>query len=428
MNSTRIAITGMSVNTVIGDELDVFLENLLAGKSAITKWASIDTSKVYGKVGGDLGGYDVEEKVETYRDKIPAEIFSRLKKLSSRFPKMMGISLLGAVEAFVNAGLIHELDKYPNISTVIAGHNLNQDYTFENHEHFNEDPDFIEGLFALKALDTNYVGIVSEVLQLKGAGYTVGGACASGNMALRCAFNEVKSGYSPIAVVVAPVLEYSMLDLQGMAILGAISYENFNDRPQEASRPYDRDREGFIPSHGTASLIIEDLEHAIARGAHIYAEVLGVESSTDGSHLPKPSRSGQARLMRRILEQCNVDVSKVDYINAHATSTPLGDLTEINAIKDVFGPSAYDLKINAPKSLLGHNCWSAATVELVAGILQMNAGQLHPSINIDNQDEEVDLDICANVRQACEINIMMKNSFGFGGINSVSLIQKYPQN
>ena len=143
MNSTRIAITGMSVNTVIGDELDLFLENLLDGKSAISKWTSIDTSKVYGKVGGDLGSYDIDAKVESYRDKIPAEIFARLRKLNARFPKLMGISLVGAVEAFVNAGLIHELDQYPNISTVIAGHNLNQGYTFENHEHFNEGPDFI---------------------------------------------------------------------------------------------------------------------------------------------------------------------------------------------------------------------------------------------------------------------------------------------
>lgn len=427
MKDTRIVITGMAINTPIGDTLDSFLNNLLDGKSAISRWKSIDCSKTYGKVGGDLGEYDIATKVASYKGKIPQPIYSRLLKLTKRFPKLVSISLTTAVEAFLNAGLLDSLDEYENIATIISGHNLNQGYTFDNHQQFNDEPDFIEGLFALKGLDTNYVGIVSEVLQLKGAGYTIGGACASGNMALRSACQEVKYNGSPIATVVAPILDFSPLDLQGMALLGAISYESFNDQPEAACRPYDTQREGFIPAHGAASLIVENLDHALARGAHIYAEILGVESSTDGSHLPQPSRSGQARLMASLLKKCDVKPEEVNYINAHATSTPLGDLTELNAIKDVFGTHAYDLKINAPKSILGHNCWSAATVETVAAILQMNAGVLHPSINIDNLDPEVDLDVCANQSTKHEVNIMMKNSFGFGGINSVSLIKKYPQ-
>lgn len=422
---TRVAITGMAINTPLGDQLDVFLENLLNGKSAISTWKTIEKDRIYGKVGGDLGLYDIEAKVETYRGKIPDAIFKRLSKLTSRFPKLMSIAMQIAVEAFLDAGLINELDQYDNIASVISGHNLNPSYTFQNHDLFNEEPDFIEGLFALKGLDTNYVGIVSEVLQLQGPGYTVGGACASGNMALRCAFNEVKFNDTPIAIVTAPPLDFSPLSLQGMAIIGAITYQKFNEKPSVASRPYDTQREGFAPSHGAAALILEDLDHAIARGAHIYAEILGVESSTDGSHLPKPSQKGQARLMKRLLDKCDIRPEEVDYINAHATSTPLGDLTEINAIKDVFGKSAYDLKINAPKSMLGHTCWAAATVEMVAGILQMNVGELHPSINIDELDPQVDLDVCANQRTKCDANIMMKNSFGFGGINSVALVKRY---
>ncbi len=382
MKNARIVITGMAVNTPLGDNLDTFLNNLLAGKSAISRWRSIETSKVYGKIGGDLGEYDIATKVASYKDKIPHPIYSRLSKLTKRFPRLISISLTTAVEAFLNARLLDDLEGYENIATIISGHNLNQGYTFENHEQFNHEPDFVEGLFALKGLDTNYVGIVSEVLQLKGPGYTIGGACASGNMALRSACQEVKNG-SPLATVVAPVLDFSPLDLQGMALLGAISYESFNDRPEAACRPYDSQREGFVPAHGAAALIVENLDHALARGAHIYAEVLGVESSTDGSHLPQPSRSGQGQLIAGLLKKCEVKPEQVDYINAHATSTPLGDLTELNAIKDVFGDHAYKLKINAPKSMLGHNCWSAATVETIAAILQMNAGVLHPSINID---------------------------------------------
>jgi 3-oxoacyl-(acyl-carrier-protein) synthase len=213
--------------------------------------------------------------------------------------------------------------------------------------------------------------------------------------------------------------------MQGMAIMGAISYKSFNDTPEKASRPYDTKREGFIPSHGAAALILEDLDHALARGAKIYAEILGVESSSDGCHLPQPSQIGQARLMKRLLKNAGVKPEEVDYINAHATSTPLGDLTELRSIKDVFGEHCKKLKINAPKSMLGHTCWSAATVETVAAILQMNKGELHPSINIDELDPEVDIDVCRNEKKKHDVSILLKNSFGFGGINSISLIKKY---
>jgi 3-oxoacyl-(acyl-carrier-protein) synthase len=417
----------MSINTPIGDNLDTFLENLLNGQSAITHWKSIETSRIYGKVGGDLGDYDVAAKVASYKGRIPEPVFLSLSRLSSRFPTLMSISMLIAIDAFLDAGYIDQIAANDNIATIVAGHNLNQHqhYTFNNHADFDEEPDFIDGLFALKGLDTNHVGIISEVLQLKGPGYTVGGACASGNMALRAAVDEIMQHGVSVAAVVGPVLNFSPLDIHGMALLGAITYQSFNDTPAKASRPYDTDREGFVPSHGAAALILEDLDHALRRGARIYAEVLGVESSTDGSHLPQPSREGQTRLMKRLLKTCNVKPEEVDYISAHATSTPLGDLTEIQSIKDVFGDHAYQLKINAPKSMLGHACWSAATVETVAAVLQMKRGELHPSINVDNLDPAIDLDICRNRRTVHPVNIMMKNSFGFGGLNSICLLKNF---
>jgi 3-oxoacyl-(acyl-carrier-protein) synthase len=242
---------------------------------------------------------------------------------------------------------------------------------------------------------------------------------------MRCAVDEIQLHDVNVAAVVAPVLDYSQLDMQGMAILGAISYKSFNDTPTKASRPYDTKREGFVPTHGAAVLILEELDHAVARGSKIYAEILGVESSSDGCHLPQPSRIGQARLMNRLLKNCGVKPTEVDFISAHATSTPLGDLTELRSIKDVFGDHCKTLKINAPKSMLGHTCWSAATVETVAAILQMNRNELHPSINIDNLDPEVDVDVCRNERKKHNIDILLKNSFGFGGLNCISLIKKY---
>jgi 3-oxoacyl-(acyl-carrier-protein) synthase len=213
-----------------------------------------------------------------------------------------------------------------------------------------------------------------------------------------------------------------------MAIMGAITYQEFNDKPEIASRPFDKDREGFVPAHGGAVLVLEDYDAAIKRGARIYAEVLGVAAGSDGNHLPQPSQKGQVMTMKRVLEETNLAPEQVDYISAHATSTPLGDLTEIASIKEVFGEHAYNLKINAPKSILGHTCWAAPTVESVAAIMQMHRGKLHPSINIDNIDPAIDLDVCANNGADYQATICMKNSFGFGGINCVSLFRRVDLN
>lgn len=423
----RVVVTGMSVNTPLGDTLDGFGASLLAGRSAITRWTSVDTSRIYAKLGGDLGAYDVPGKVALLENQVPEAVFARLSSLARKAPFSIGISILAAVEAFRHAGLLDAIKPGNDIATVVAGHNLNQKLTFANHEVFAEEPDFIDGLFALHGLDTDHVGSVTEVLQLHGPAYSVGAACASGNVALRCAVDEIRGHGVPIAAVCGPMLDFAPLDLQGMAVMGAVSCESFNDSPAEASRPYDTRREGFVPSHGAAVLILEELEHARRRGAHIHAEILGVASSADGSHLPQPSQEGQSRLMRRLLRTCGVAPEQVDFISAHATSTPLGDLTELRSIKEVFGPHAARLKLNAPKSMLGHTCWSAALVETVAAILQMNGGRLHPSINIDEIDPEVDLDVCRGEARDHRIELMLKNSFGFGGLNSISLIRRFEE-
>ncbi len=426
MLQKRVVITGMSVNTPLGDTLNGFIDNLLAGKSAITRWQSLETAQIYAKVGGDLvASYDIQQKINSYHDKVPEAVFQRLRSLGHKSPFSIAVSLQTAVEALLDAGYLHNIKEGNNIATIVAGHNLNQNYTFANHEQFKDEPDFIDGLFALYGLDTHHVGSITDVLQLHGPAYTVGAACASGNVALGCAIDQIQLQDVDVAAVCAPMLDYSILDLQGMAVMGAIAYKSFNETPEKASRPYDIHREGFVPSHGAAVLILENLEHALARGAKIYAEVLGVCSSSDGCHLPQPSQAGQARLIRRLLKQCALQPEQIDFVSAHATSTPLGDLTEIRSLKEVFGKHCASLKVNAPKSMLGHTCWSAAIVETVAAVLQMNRGVLHPSINIDQLDAEVDLDVCRNKQQKADVQHILKNSFGFGGLNSISIIKRY---
>jgi 3-oxoacyl-[acyl-carrier-protein] synthase I len=422
---SRIAITGMSVNTPLADTLDGFLAALLAGRSAITRWKSIDAGAIYSKVGGDLSCYDIDARVHDLEAAVPEAIHKRLRRLVPRSPWSTRLTMLSAVGGWMDAGLVDEAPAADAVATVVAGHNLNQRHQYAQRLQFAEEPDYMDSLLALNGLDTDHAGCVSEVLQLRGPLYTVGAACASGNVALRCAVDEIRHHDYDAALVVGAALDFSPLELHAMALMGAISFQRFNDCPGAASRPYDTRREGFVPAHGCATLVLEPLDRAVARGARIYAEIVGVEATSDGNHLPQPSEDGQTAVMRRALDRSGVDPSQIDFVSAHATSTPLGDLTEIRSIKRVFGDHARRLKINAPKSMLGHTCWASPIVETVAAVLQMRAGRLHRSINIDDLDPEVDLDVCRDRAVGWPVQYVMKNSFGFGGINCVSILRRW---
>lgn len=421
----RVVITGMSVNTPLGDTLGGFLESLLQGRSAIRPWSAFDTERIYSKVGGDLSDYDVAAKLATLEGQVPAAVAKRMRKLVKRVPWTTKLSILLAADAYRHAGLFDaDLDR-SRVAAVVSGHNLNALYQSNNRAVFEDEPDFLEGMASLYSLDTDHAGCVSEVLGVQGPIYTVGGACASGNIALRSAVDEIRYHRKHAALVVGAVLEFAPIDVHAMALMGAISHDSFNDAPTRASRPYDRDREGFVPSHGGAVLVLEPLSRAKARGATIHAEVLGVAATSDGCHLPQPHEDGQARAIVEALEDGGVRPEDVDYINAHATSTPLGDLTELASIKRVFGGHAAKLKINAPKSMLGHTCWAAPTVETVAAVLQMQAGRLHRSVNVDHLDPAVDLDVCHESVVEHDVRCLVKNAFGFGGINCVSVLRRF---
>jgi 3-oxoacyl-(acyl-carrier-protein) synthase len=423
----RIVVTGMSINTPLGDTLEDFTAGLMAGRSAIRRWQAFPSDRVYSKIGGDLSRYDIAGKLASFAERIPADVYKRLRKLASRGPWSTRLSALLAVDGWLDAGLF-AADYDPDLQAIIvAGHNINALYQYNTRIQFEEEPDFIDGMTSLYSLDTDHAGTVSEILQARGPIYTMGAACASGNAALRAAVDEIRHHGAQVAMVLGAVLEFAPIDVHAMALMGAISYESFNDEPERASRPYDVRREGFVPAHGGATLVLEELSAAKRRGARIYAEVLGVEAGSDGNHLPQPSDEGQARVMRRALTAAGIRADEVDYINAHATSTPLGDLTELASIKAVFGKHAARLKINAPKSMLGHTCWAAPTVETVAALLQMQAGRLHRSINIDELDPAVDLDICREGPVDHRIRILMKNSFGFGGINCVGIFRRFEE-
>jgi 3-oxoacyl-(acyl-carrier-protein) synthase len=422
----RIVITGMSINTPLGDTLGGFLDNLLVGKSALSRWKKIDVSRCYSKVGADLSDYDVDAKLRSLEGVLPPAIWKRARKLISKSPWTTKLTILMSLDAYLDAQIEPETIDHDNIAAIVAGHNINFNYQYENRLQYVEEPDYMDSLLALTGLDTDHAGCVSDALGIRGPIYTVGAACASGNTALRCAIDELRYHDVEMAIVVGAVLDFSPVELHAMALMGAITFQSFNDDPEQACRPYDTAREGFVPAHGGGAIVLETLRSAKQRGARIYAEILGVEAGSDANHLPQPSEDGQARVMKKLLDKCGIAPEQIDYINAHATSTPLGDLTELRSIKRVFGEHAYKLKLNATKSMLGHTCWAAPVVETIASVLQMRAGKLHPSINIANLDPEVDLDVCrGSTAVDWPVNILLKNSFGFGGINCVSLLARY---
>ncbi len=424
----RVVITGMGTINPLGDNLDDYYNNLIAGKSGIKVWESEDFSNIDCKLGGDIGDYDAKAALEKLKEdgKITEEFFKKLRKLFRTMTFSNKASVICTLNAYMDAGLWgKEIDPY-RASVIVAGHNINMTYVMKNVRLFDEEPAYMDPLFGVEGLDPNIPGTLSEVLGIHGPTFTVGAACASGNIAMREGFRDIITGDCDVSVINGAIYDMTAIDVQAMAALTAVVMDpQYESKPKKSSRPFDRDRAGFLPSHGTGTIVLEELEHAKARGAEIYGEVLYVGANANANHLPEPSDEYQAKLMQTVIERAGLKPEDIDYVNCHATSTPVGDIKEVNCIKKVFGKHAYNLKINAPKSMLGHTCWAAAVVETIGGVLQMKHGKLHPSINVDNLDPQIDLDVCKDGPVDHQINIMLKNSFGFGGLNSCSIIKRY---
>ncbi len=422
----RVVITGMDTINPLGDDLQSYYDNLIAGRSGITRWRSLDSSTFQSKIGGDIGDYDYIERLSQYQDDFDARRYRHIRKLFRSAALSSKSAVIISCGAWKDANLFpHTIDPYLT-SVVVAGHNFHSGYFYKNMRQFLKDPLFIDVLMSVEGVDTSLPGHITEVLQLTGPSLTVGGASASGNLAIRNGYLDIATGECERSLVVGPLFDFSPLEIRAAEVISAVVTDSkYYEHPEQASRPFDIDRTGFVYSHGVGALVLEDLDVALRRGARPYAELLGVAATSNAEHLPVPNVEMQAKTIENLLSFANVEKSQVDYINCHATGSRIGDIAEIQAIKQAFGDQAYNLKLNAPKSMLGHACWSAPIVETIGAILQMNHGKIHPTINIDTLDPEIDLDVCANHAIDHQINIMIKNAFGFGGINCASLIGKY---
>lgn len=422
-----VVVTGMAANTMLGDDLATLARNMYAGRSGVGTWKNMDPAHCRSKIGGDLSEYDISAKLTRLETRLPEEVLMRAKRLLRRVPWSTRLSILLALDACLDASLLGEGADLRRLAVIVAGHNIGYNYQYTNTLSYQVEPEYIDRMYSLYALDSDHGGCVSEVLGAKGPTITVGGACASGNMALRQAVMEIALGAAEIVLVVSPVVDCAPAELHGLALMGALITDRYQGEPERASRPFDLSRGGCVPAHGGAALVVESARSSKKRGVAPYAEVAGVVANSQGCQGTGAELDARAAVMRQALEAARVAPREVDFISAHATSTRLGDLSEAKAIEAVFGLAAAKVRVNAPKSLLGHTAWSAATVEAVMAIIQMQDGRLHPSINIDQQDPDIRLNLCLGTALELPIRHVVKNSFGCGGINCVAVFRRPEQ-
>ncbi|HEV3166267.1 MAG TPA: beta-ketoacyl-ACP synthase II [Isosphaeraceae bacterium] len=408
----RVVITGMGVVTALGKTLDRYWSALCEGRSGVGPLTLFDTTHFRVHFGGQVRDWD------------PEALFGA--KDARRLDRFAQFALAASESAVADAGIDFSILP-PQRCGVFIGSGIGGLNEFETQHStmLQKGPSKISPFTIPKLMVNAASGQVSIRYGLRGPCSAVATACASAANAIGDTYKIIQAGHADVMVTGGSEAAITHMGLGGFAALRALSTRN--DDPPRASRPFDRDRDGFVLAEGSGILILEAEETARARGARIYAEVLGYGLSADGSHITAPDEEGRgaAAAMRMCLEDAQCAPDGVDYINAHGTSTELGDLAETKAMKTVFGPHAYKLQISSTKSQLGHLLGASGGVELIASALAIEKSVLPPTINLDNPDPNCDLDYIPNVAREARVNRVMSNSFGFGGHNASLLIGRY---
>lgn len=413
MNQRRVVITGLGQISPVGNDVESAWQNLLAGKSGIGTITRFDASELPCQIAGEVKDFDVSQY-------LPA-------KEARRMDTFIHYGIAGALQAIADAKLdeFTELDKDRvgvNIGSGIGGLPLIEEtargVVANGGRKIN--PFFIPG--SLINLISGHVTILKGY---RGHNYGIVSACASGTHAIGESARLIQ--YGDVDVMIAGGAESAVctLGVGGFAAMKALSTRN--DDPAAASRPWDKDRDGFVMGEGAGVLVLEELEHAKRRGAKIYAELVGFGASSDAYHITAPNAEGPALALFRAIQNSGLPVEAIDYVNAHGTSTPLGDANETNATKAVFGEHAKKLLISSTKSMTGHLLGAAGGVEAVYSVLAIRDQIVPPTINLVNQDFEAgcDLDYCANEARKAQINAVASNSFGFGGTNGTLIFKRF---
>jgi 3-oxoacyl-[acyl-carrier-protein] synthase II len=413
MNRRRVVITGMGAITVLGNTIDMFWNNLLNGKSGIRRITQFDASMLPCQIAGEIPDFDPEQ----YMDRKEARRISRAAQ----------VALAAASDAVADSGLPDKMPD-PERAGVVFGTAIGGLDRFDEaitnmrtngYERTNP--------FSIPAGIPNLASfMIARQFQCMGPNCTISTACATGTQSIGEAAELIRRGAADVVITggaEALIKDFSIIGFIAMRALPV----NFNDKPEKASRPFDKDREGFIFSEGAAALVLESLEHAQARGATIYAEIAGHASSCDAYHVaaPDPTAAGAGRAMRWALNDAGINPIDVDYINAHGTSTPLNDPNETRAIKNIFGDYAYRLAISSTKSMIGHAMGASGALEAIVCALTIQHQMIHPTINYETPDPECDLDYVPNIARPAQVRMTLTNSFGLGGQNACLILKQY---
>jgi len=402
----RVVITGMGTITPLGNELETFWSNLKNGVSGIRKIEAFDTS-----------GYDCQIAGEV-RDFDPKPFFRNAKDIR-RTDRFAQLALAAAKRALEDGGIDLEKIRRDRFGVIVSSgigglKTLEDQYTIL----LRKGPARTSP-FTIPMLISNMAsGLISMEYGLRGPNLCIVTACATSNNAIGESWRMIKFGDADIFLAGGSEASVVAIGLAGFSAMRALS--THNDEPGRASRPFDRDRDGFVMSEGAGVVVVEELEHAKARGAKIYCELSGYGMSADAYHMtaPPPDGKGAARAMQLALEHACISPDQVDYINAHATSTDIGDLCETRAIKKVFGNRAHKVSISSTKSMTGHLLGGAGGVEMAACALAIRDSVIPPTINLENPSKECDLDYTPNVAREKKVRVALNNSFGFGGHNA----------
>ena len=411
-SNSRVVITGLGVITAIGAGKEAFWESLKAGRSGIERVKKFDPSPYPTQMAAQLNGFDFSPFID--------------QKWARRMDLTSQMAVSAAKMAVSDAGL--DLDKEDRekigvvVGTAMAGHA----FILEQHDVYKaKGPMRINPFTALTVFPDAPASFISIELGLNGPSFSLATACSSALDAVGWAFNAGRKRELDVILMGGAESTVFPQAFSAFCMLRAMSQQN--EEPERACRPFDKLRDGFILGEGAGMLVLEDLEHAKRRGAHIYAEILGFGMTCDAYHMTAPEPSGRqaARAINLALKDAGVKPQDVDYINAHGTSTPLNDKTETLVIKQVFGQHAYQVPVSATKSMIGHLIGAAGAVELIATALALEHQVIPPTINYEIPDPECDLDYVPNVARKATIDFALKNSFGFGGKNSALVIKKY---
>jgi 3-oxoacyl-[acyl-carrier-protein] synthase II len=406
----RCVVTGLGVVSPIGTDLSAFWDNCLNGRSGVSKISYFDASDYPTQIAAEVADFKADEHFDkkTMRRHDPVQLFALYAAELALDDSMLKLDSVDTDRCgcIIGSGI-------GGIKTFEAQH-----VTMMDKGHAKVSPFFIPMM-----ISDMCAGAVALKYNLKGPNYATVSACSSSGHAIVDSYRSIVLGESDLVVSGGAECSITPLALAGFCSARALSTRN--DAPERASRPFDSERDGFVMGEGAAILILEELEHARKRGAKIYCEIAGVGQSCDAHHItaPAPNGEGAARAMKAALADARVQPGRIDYVNSHGTSTELGDVAEILALKTVFGDHAQSLVINSTKSLVGHLLGAAGAVEGAVCALSIRDSKVHPTANLDNQDPECDLHVLSGEAQDLEISYAVSNSFGFGGHN-VSLVFK----